>query len=128
MSKLSKEIIAEIAALHFGPRKMSPYAIARDVLSRHKISVDRTTVLYHIKNSPEARHERGRVAATSSRSVIVGGERVREGKSYEEIEEASDWRRAERIATCEHGGEFMVIRKCLCCGKIVTTREHGCGL
>lgn len=126
MKKLTRELVAEMVRMHHGPERLSSYAIAREFKVRHSIAIDRTTVLHHLRNSPEARHERGRVASAPSPVVVIGGERVREGKSYKEIAEASDWRRQERMATCSHSGEVVVIRKCTCCGKVITTREHGC--
>ena len=125
MKKLTREQVAEMVRMHHGPRRLSSYAIAREFAVAHQISIDRTTVLHHLRNSPEARHERGRVASQPSPVIVVAGERVREGKSYKEIAEASEWRRQEKMALCPHDGEVFVVRKCKCCGKVSTTTEQG---
>lgn len=125
MKKLTRDLVAEMVRMHHGPEHLSSYAIAREFKVRHGIAIDRTTVLHHLRNSPEARHERGRVASAPSAIVVIGGERVREGKTYKEIAEASEWRRQEKMATCAHSGEVIVVRKCKCCGKVATSTEMG---
>lgn len=123
MKKLTRELVAEIVQLHYGARRLSSYAIAADFKERHGIVIDRTTVLHHLKNSPEGVHERGRISAALSPSVVIDGQKCRQGKSYQEITEANEWRRQEEMAKCQHRAEAVVIRRCTCCGKVETTRE-----